>query len=138
MIPGPFGPRATDWWLLERSTKPFLQRYRALIHELRLENGELATYDRPSPHRVQRWLSLAPRIGNDIFIKLFGHGAYEENSQFLLGGALDQVYDGLAQECRRRDWDFYFVSTWEMFQAVEALRLRRDPVSAARSSAGTE
>ena len=130
MIPGPYGPRASDWWLLKHADKGFLRRSGALSRELRLESGELATYDKASPHRIQRWLSIAPRIGNDIFIKLFGHGAYEENAAYLLGGGLDCVYGGVAQECRRRDWDFYFVSTWEMFQAVEALRLRRDPLSA--------
>ena len=54
MIPGPLGLR----W-----------------RERRIERGEIAGYDMPTAYRIARWLAIAPRVGNDIFIKLFTHGA---------------------------------------------------------------
>ena len=101
MIPGPFGIRWSD----------------RLVP--RLETGELAGYDWPTPYRVRRWLDLAPRIGRDIFIKLFTHGAQERNSAMLLGGGLDQLFGLLAAECGRRGYELRYVSAWEMRMAVD-------------------
>ena len=57
-----------------------------------LENGDLAHYRPPAPHRVGAWLSLAPRIDDHAFIKLFAHGAQEKNAACLLGGGLDLMF----------------------------------------------
>ena len=103
MIPGPLGVR---WG--ER-LKP------------RLETGEVAHQDWPTAYRIARWLRLAPRIGNDIFIKLYSHGAQERNYQaLLLNGALDRLYQLLSSECRRLGHELRYVTTWEMRQAVDA------------------
>jgi hypothetical protein len=77
MIPGPLGVR-------------FAERYVP-----RIEKGEIACYDLPSRYRVRRWLDFSPRIGGDVFIKLFTHGTQERNSHALLPG-------GLALRCSRR------------------------------------
>ena len=37
----------------------------------RVETGEIGYQDPPSAYRIRRWMELAPRIGNDIFIKLY-------------------------------------------------------------------
>jgi hypothetical protein len=84
-----------------------------------LETGELAGYAPPSSNRVRVWIRHAPRIGSDIFLKLFTHGAQERNSELLLDGGLDRVFDLVAAECRRQGRRFHFVSAWEMFQAIE-------------------
>jgi hypothetical protein len=102
MIPGPLGLR----WK-ERLVP-------------RLETGEIAWQDLPTPYRVSRWLDLAPRIGDDIFLKLYTHGAQERNAEALLRqGGLDSTFRMAAEECRRRGHQLYFVSTWEMRQAVD-------------------
>jgi hypothetical protein len=86
-----------------------------------METGELASYDLPTAYRVDRWLRLAPRIGGDIFIKLFTHGAQERHSSaLLLEGGLDRLFTLLAEGCRRRGYPLRYVSTWEMRQAVDA------------------
>jgi hypothetical protein len=104
MIPGPLGIR----WA-ERLMP-------------RLETGELASQDLPTPYRVKRWLELAPRIGNNIFIKLYAHGALERNAQALLhGGGLDRLFDLLLQGCRRAGYELHYVTTWEMRQRVDAV-----------------
>jgi hypothetical protein len=110
MIPGPLGPR----W-----------RGRFLP---RMENGELAVYNPPNAYRVKRWLDLAPRLGTDVFVKLFTHGAQERHSKVLLGKGLEQMFVDFANEARRAGCKFYYVSTWEMFLAIDALRREVDPV----------
>jgi hypothetical protein len=103
MIPGPFGLR----WAGRMVP--------------RMEAGELASYDLPTGYRVQRWLDLAPRIGADIFIKLFTHGAQERNSAaLLLEGGFDGLFTSLTEECKRRGHQLHYVSAWEMRQAVDA------------------
>jgi hypothetical protein len=106
MIPGPFGLR----WA-ERLVP-------------RLETGELASYNLPTPYRVERWLDLAPRIGGDLFIKLYAHGAQERHaSALLLEGGLDRLFTILVEACGRRGHQLRYVSTWEMRQAVDAAAL---------------
>jgi hypothetical protein len=102
MITGPFGLRWTERLLP------------------RIEKGEIAYQDLPTPYRVKRWLELAPRIGRDIFLKLYSHGAQERNSApMLLHGGLARLFTLLSEECRRRSYELRYVSTWEMRQAVD-------------------
>jgi len=109
MVPGPIGLRWTE------RLKP------------RMETGEIAHQDRPTAYRVRRWLDLAPRIGDNVFIKLYTHGAQERNYQaLLLDGALDLLFDLLSAECRRGGHELRYVSTWEMRQAVDAAARLKD------------
>jgi hypothetical protein len=102
LIPGPLGIRWT-----ERIVP-------------RMETGEIAHQDLPTRYRVRRWLALAPRIGNDIFIKLYTHGAQERNTAALLtNGGLDSLFRLLTEECGAQGHDLRYVSTWEMRQAVD-------------------
>lgn len=110
MIPGPLG---FNW----------LGRRRLLFP--RTETGELAAYDRPTPHRAKLWLRYAPRIGPHVFLKLFTHGAQERNADTLLTGDLDLALRYLREECERRAWRLHFASAWDMYQAVEAVRHRK-------------
>jgi hypothetical protein len=109
MIPGPLGLRWKDRWLP------------------RLETGELSHGNVATPYRVKRWVDLAPRIGADTFIKLYTHGAQERNSSVLLSDALESAFNLLVQEASRRACSIYFVSAWQMYLAIEAIRQLRDP-----------
>ncbi len=112
MIPGPFGLR----WGQGRVTP-------------RIECAEVASQDLATPYRVRRWLDLSPRIGGDLFLKLHTHGTQEKNSAaLLLNGGLDRLYSLIEAECARRGILFYFVSAWQMWQAVDALRRKVEPV----------
>jgi len=86
----------------------------------RMETGEIAHQDLPTAYRVRRWLELAPRIGNNIFIKLYTHGAKEVNFQALFQTGLPRLFELLEQGCRRYGHELHYVSTWEMRQAVDA------------------
>jgi len=98
----------------------------------RLETGELRFGNVATPYRVRRWVDLSPRIGDDSFIKLFTHGAQERNSSALLGGELESAFHLLAEEAARRGCSILFVSAWEMYLAIEAIRQRRDPLATAK------
>ena len=103
MIPGPFGLRWSE------RLAP------------RLEKGEIGSHDLATAYRVQRWLELAPRIGRDIFIKMYTHGCQERHSKaLLLAGGFDQLFRLLSETCRRHEHELHYVSTWEMRQAVDA------------------
>jgi hypothetical protein len=102
MIPGPFGVR----WA-ERLMP-------------RIEYSELCSYDPATEYRVRRWLELAPRIGNDIFLKLFTHGTQERHSKYLLEGGMEHTLSMVTRECERAGLDLHFSTAWEMRQAVDA------------------
>jgi hypothetical protein len=96
----------------------------------RIETGEIAGNDVCSRYRARRWFNLAPVIGEDLFIKLYTHGAQERNSDVLLKHGLLDMYKMVAHEARRRGTEIYYVSAWEMFKAVQALSEGRDPQAA--------
>jgi hypothetical protein len=115
MIPGPIGIRWKDRLLP------------------RLETGELAANNLVTPYRVKRWFDLAPRIGTDVFIKLFMHGTQEQNSAALLGGELETAFNLLATEASRRNCAIHFVSAWQMYLAIDAIRQLRRPTRESNS-----
>jgi hypothetical protein len=91
-----------------------------------MEMGEIAFNDPPTQYRVKRWLDLAPRIGEDIFLKLYTHGAREDNADALLGtttrpSGLQQMFGWLSEACQERKIELHWASAYEMFRAVEAL-----------------
>ena len=117
MIPGPLGIRSRLFGTEERMAP-------------RIEKGELAGNDMPNAGRARLWLSLAPRIGGDAFVKLFTHGTQERNSGPLLASGLRQAFALIAAECRYRGAELYFASAWQMKQAVDTLLAGDDPVRA--------
>ncbi len=93
-----------------------------------LDTGELAANAPPSPVRARRWLDAAPRIGNDVFVKLFTHGAIERNAGPLLGGYIAQTIRDVQTECHRRQWRLAFATAHETWRAVfRAAGLAADP-----------
>jgi hypothetical protein len=113
MIPGPLG---FNFW--ERPLRP------------RLETGELAAHHRPSMERARLWLRLAPRIGDDVFVKLFAHGAPERNAAALLQGDLQAAIRRLLAAAGELGSSVHFVSAWQMRQVIEAVCRGSDPQEA--------
>jgi hypothetical protein len=87
----------------------------------RLETGELAGYDLPTPSRVRQWFDLAPTIGDDQFLKLYTHGAPDRNLEPLLNGGLSNLFGWLAEEANRRNIEIHWATAWQMYQAADAL-----------------
>jgi hypothetical protein len=117
MIPGPLGIRSS-----------FLGNGDRLVP--RLETGEVASYDPPTPARIKAWLDLAPRIGDDVFVKLYTHGTQERHSSFLLNQGLGQMFRWLSSEVKSRGQSLYFASAWQLKLAVDAIGRGEDPVAA--------
>jgi hypothetical protein len=104
MIPGPFGLR----W--EGRLKPFL------------DIGEIGYNQSVTPARVRFWLRTAPRIGADVFLKLFAHGTQERHSSaFFGGGLLDTLYASIRQVCEDDGIEYRFATAFEMWRAVTGL-----------------
>lgn len=106
MVPGPLGLRFRDRWVP------------------RIESGELAIYDAPTLYRVERWLDLAPRLQGDIFVKLYGHTAREDNAGALLGarhgtGTLETMFQAIKAAADRRGLELHWATAYEMFCAIE-------------------
>ncbi|SEG17068.1 hypothetical protein SAMN05421819_2046 [Bryocella elongata] len=92
----------------------------------RVETSELANYDLPTPYRVQRWLDLAPRIGDDIFVKLFGHTAREDNAAALLGDGsanapMAKMFQWIAEAARARNLELHWASAYGMYSAIDKI-----------------
>ena len=115
LIPGPLGIRWKDRLLP------------------RLETGELSCGNLATPYRVSRWVDLAPRVGTNAFIKLYAHGAQERNSSVLLNNGLESAFNLLVGEAARRGCALHFVTAWQMYLAVDAIRLRQVPTFAAHT-----
>ena len=94
----------------------------------RLETGEVAGYDMPTPARVRRWFDLAPSIGDDLFLKLYTHGGQERNLEPLLKDGLGNLFHLLAEEAHRRGIEIHWATAWQMYQAADALIHGRKPV----------
>ena len=95
----------------------------------RLETGEIAANYTASSARVRLWTRLAPQIGSDIFLKLYTHGAQERNSEALLNGVLDQLFDALKVEATALGLELLYVTPWLMCRAVEDIGAARGPRS---------
>lgn len=87
----------------------------------RVESGEIAGYDMPTPARVKQWFDVAPTIGEDLFLKLYTHGAPERNLEPLLNGGLSNMFQWLAQEADRRGIEIHWATAWQMYQAADNL-----------------
>lgn len=95
----------------------------------RLETGEIAGYDLATPARVHYWFDIAPMIGEDVFIKLYTHGAAEQNLEPLLGAGLTNLLRWCAQEATQRGIQLHWCTAWQMYTAVEALIHGNPPVT---------
>jgi hypothetical protein len=116
IIPGPLGIRWKDRLLP------------------RMETGELCSGNVATPYRVKRWIELAPRLEANAFIKLYTHGAQERNSSMLLRGGLESAFNLLTAEAAQCGCALHFVSAWQMYLAIDAIRQRRDPTVAAHAA----
>ena len=109
MITGPLGLRFGGRWIP------------------RTETGEIAGYDMPTPARVRQWFDIAPTIGDDLFLKLYTHGAPERNLEPLLNEGLTNLFRWLAEEADRRGIEIHWASAWQMYLAIHALICDRRP-----------
>ncbi len=94
----------------------------------RIETGELAAGNPVTAQRVRLWLQSAPQIGGDVFVKLFAHGAKENNAEALLSADLPLALQEFERAAKESSIELYYVSAWEMRRAIEAIERGNDPV----------
>jgi hypothetical protein len=99
MIPGPL---ALNWKERSHGIAPHV------------EVGELAAHNPVTPERVRLWLEHAPRVGNNILVKLFAHGALEANADALLSRDLDRTFSLLQRMTADRGWQLHFSTAAEL------------------------
>ncbi|HEY3704745.1 MAG TPA: hypothetical protein VGL22_06755 [Terracidiphilus sp.] len=87
----------------------------------RLETGEVAGYDLPTPARIRQWFDVAPVVGEDMFIKLYTHGAADRNLGPLLDEGLGNLFRWIAEEADQRGIELHWATAWQMYQAADAL-----------------
>ena len=83
----------------------------------------------PTPNRVRQWFEVAPIVGDDLFIKLYTHGAVERNLDPLLDKGLANLYRWIAEEAQRRGIQYHWATAWQMYSAVDAIVSGREPVA---------
>lgn len=83
-----------------------------------LEVGELAGYAPPAPARARAWLDAAPRLGNDVFVKLYTHGAPEKNAGPMLGGDLDRAIAQLRDATHARGWRLAHATAFDVWRTI--------------------
>jgi hypothetical protein len=74
-----------------------------------------------TPERVRLCLQSAPRIGGDVFLKFFAHGAPERDAEALLGQDLPLVLQELERLSRERGFALHYVAAWETRRALDAI-----------------
>jgi hypothetical protein len=118
MIPGPFRIDWRDW--------------RFIWHPM-VEEGEIKRIRIPSPSRVDMWVETNIHVRgrpNWIFVKLFTHGAVEEDLDALLGDPADQMYDYLERKYNDgRKYKLHYVTAREAYNIIKAAEagMKGDP-----------
>jgi hypothetical protein len=84
----------------------------------RIEMGEIAGYDLPSRFRSRVWLNIAPRVGDNIFIKLHTHGTQDRNMGPLLDGGLDTLFTAMEAECEAAGLRLRYATAWDVYNAI--------------------
>lgn len=85
---------------------------------INIEIGELAYYNPLTKRRVSTWLDVSPRIGADIYVKLFTHGTQETTTETLLSETLNNLFKWFIDESAARNIQPRFVSAYQMFNHI--------------------
>ncbi|HEU4752136.1 MAG TPA: hypothetical protein VFU47_03430, partial [Armatimonadota bacterium] len=103
-----------------------------------MDDGDLASYRRYSPERLDRWVRAGIHVEGRpdwIFIKLHCHGAADDNRHALLGEDFEALFSDA--EARYNDghrYRLHYVTAREMFNVVRFIEAgsASDPASARR------
>jgi len=99
----------------------------------RIEKGEVAGYDLSSPLSGPAVARLCTARRPRHFHQAV-HRMARRNEIYRLSSRVGSIRSSrqFQAECGHRDWPFFYVSCWEMYQAIDAIRRRKDPVVALR------
>lgn len=86
-----------------------------------LENGNLTSTQHPSIDRLRAWLDCGIGVVNRPdwrFVKLYTHGAQEDNAKMLLGEPMQRFHAELRTFAERFGINYYYVTAREMAQLI--------------------
>lgn len=90
----------------------------------RIENGEIAWGNPPMEARVDLWIKQRIHVKgkpNWIFVKVYTHGAQEENFDCLLGEPMDRMFSYLEGRYNDgRNYQLHYVNAREMYNIIKA------------------
>lgn len=118
------GPAPADSLMLIQG--PLLLNWRRRKYGLlpRLENGCLQGNQPPSGERLDLWLKAhvqVPARADWFFVKLYTHGAPENNQRVLLGQAMVEFHEELAKRAKENaNFHFHYVTAREMYNLAKA------------------
>jgi hypothetical protein len=90
-----------------------------------IENGELSSSNPPSPRRVDLWIRQSIHVkgkANSVFVKVYTHGAKEENMVMLLDSGLETIFAYLEDKYNDgSNYRLFYVTAWEMYNKIKSL-----------------
>lgn len=117
--PGP----TDDLLLIQGPLAPFV-RSGKIGPRPAMDDGDLASYRRYSPTRLDRWVRTGVHVAgrpDRVFIKLHTHGAPDANREALLGTDLEAMFsDAEARYNDGKRYRLHYVTAREMFNIVKA------------------
>lgn len=106
------GPLALDWGRRKCGVLP------------RLENGAITGRNQPLPFRIDCWVRQHIHVRGKpawIFVKVYTHGCFSENSGVVLGEPMQKAHEYLCRKYNdRKDWSLHYVTAREMYNIVRA------------------
>lgn len=113
-----------DLLLIQGPLVPY-RASRGGIPRLAVDDGDLASYRRYRPERLDRWVQAGIHVQGRpdcLFVKLHTHGAADQNREALLGSDLEALFTDA--ETRYNDgtrYRLHYVTAREMYNIVKAL-----------------
>lgn len=90
----------------------------------RIENGEISHKNPPTQYRVDLWIRQGIHIKkkpNWIFVKVYTHGAQENNTETLLGQPAEGMHSYLTKKYNdQKRYFLHYVTAREMFNIIKA------------------
>ena len=98
--------------------------FRTFWRRPRVENGNLQPNQPPTEGRLDLWLRAricVPSRPEWIFVKLYTHGAVDQNAQVVLGEPMVEFHKLLAQRSAdTSDFKYHYVTAREMYNLIKA------------------
>lgn len=109
--------------MIQGPLAPFFTRRRG-IPSIAIDDGDLASYRRYHPSRLDRWVRAGISVQgrpDRVFVKLHCHGAADRNREALLGEDLDALFrDAEERYNDGRRYRLHYVSAREMYNVVKS------------------
>lgn len=99
----------------------------------RIENAEITDTSLPTKDRVDLWIKQNIHVKGEpnwIFVKVHTHGCREANTQILLGGWLDKMYEYLEYAYNDGErYQLHYMTAREVYLKINEIRIGQSKVT---------